>query len=134
MTTFVAGTDSVHTSARLCDYLDGRVCEGDAVHAVNSLPGGDDTGAVDVRDGEDALNGVVSRLSARPGVTVESHQYVRGNAPHEDLFAAAAEVEADELVIGGSRRTATSKTVFGSTLRAVLSNADRPVLVVSPGV
>jgi nucleotide-binding universal stress UspA family protein len=132
MTTFVVGTDSVHTSARLCDYLDGRAREGDVVHAANSLPGGDETDADAVRDGEDALNAVSARLGALPGVAVETHQFVRGNRPHEDLLACAREVDADELVVGVRRRNPTAKVVFGSVAQRVLLNADRPVLVVPP--
>jgi nucleotide-binding universal stress UspA family protein len=130
MSTFVVGADTVHASAALCDYLDGRVREGDAVHAVNSLPGGDGTDAGDVRDGEDALNAVTSRLSAVPGVTVESHQFVRGNDPHEDILACARDVDADELVVGVRKRNPTAKVVFGSVARAVLLNTDRPVVAV----
>jgi nucleotide-binding universal stress UspA family protein len=130
MTTFVVGADTVHASASLCDYLDGRVGDGDVVHAVNSLPGGDDTGAADVRDGEDALNAVTSRLSAVPGVTVEGHQFVRGNEAHEDLLACAGDVGADELVVGIRKRNPTAKVVFGSVARSVLLNTDRPVVAV----
>jgi nucleotide-binding universal stress UspA family protein len=128
MTVYVVGTDTVDTSAALCDYLDGRVDAADTVHAVNSLPGGDRTDATDVRDGEDAINVVRSRLGAR--ATVETHQFVRDNAPHEDLLAHADEVDADELVIGVRKRNPTAKVVFGSTAQAVLLRTARPVAVV----
>ncbi|AXG07643.1 universal stress protein [Haloplanus rubicundus] len=128
MTVYVVGTDTVDTSAALCDYLDGRVDAADTIHAVNSLPGGERTDATDVRDGEDAINVVRSRLGAR--ATVETHQFVRGNASHEDLLAHADEVAADELVIGVRKRNPTAKVVFGSTAQAVLLRTARPVAVV----
>ncbi|MFB6108448.1 MAG: universal stress protein [Haloplanus sp.] len=128
MATYVLGTDDVNASSSLCDYLSGRLTDADVVHAVNSLPGGDRTDSTDVRDGEDAVNVVRSRLGAL--TTVETHQFVRGNEPHEDLLAHAAAVDADELVVGVRKRSPAADVVFGSTTRAVLLHADRPVVVV----
>jgi nucleotide-binding universal stress UspA family protein len=128
MTVYVVGTDTVDTSAALCDYLDRRLDAGDTVHAVNSLPGGDATDATDARDGEDAVTVVQSRLGA--AATVETHQFVRGNDPHEDLLAHADAVDADELVIGVRKRNPTAKIVFGSTAQAILLRSSRPVAVV----
>ncbi|SDM59960.1 Universal stress protein family protein [Halogranum gelatinilyticum] len=128
MTTFVLATNSVHTSAVLCDYLDDRLGEGDAVHAVNSHRGGDDTSAEDIRDGEDALNAVASRLS---GVAdVETHQFVREQSPAEDVLEYADEVDADEIVIGIRKRNPTSKVVFGSVAQDILLHSNRPMAVV----
>ena len=128
MTVYVVGTDTVETSAALCDYLDGRLDADDTIHAVNSLPGGDRTDATDVRDGEDAINVVQSRLGAV--ATVEIHQFVRDNDPYEDLLAHADDVDADELDIGVRKRNPTAKVVFGSTAQSVLLRASRPVAVV----
>ena len=128
MTTFLVPTDSVHASAASCDYLAGRVTAADTVHAVNSLRGGDETSADDVRDGEEALNVVSSRLG---GVTtVETHQFVRGNDPYEDILAKADDVDADELVIGIRKRNPTSKVVFGSTAQRTLLHSDRPIVAI----
>ena len=69
MTTFVVATDSVHTSAALCDYLFDRVDEDDTVYAINSLHD-EDADAEAIRDGKDALNAVASRLAA--ATTVET--------------------------------------------------------------
>jgi nucleotide-binding universal stress UspA family protein len=128
MTTFVLATNSVHTSAVLCDYLDGRLQESDAVHAVNSLRGGDTTSSDDVRDGEDALNAVTARLGGK--ADVETHQFVRENSPAEDVVAYADEVDADEIVLGVRKRNPTSKVVFGSVAQDILLNANHPMVVV----
>jgi nucleotide-binding universal stress UspA family protein len=128
MAIYVLGTDTVDTSATLCDYLDRRIDPTDTVHAVNSLRGGDTTDAADVRDGEDAVNVVQSRLGTT--ATVETHQFVRGNDPVEDLLDHAADVDADELVIGVRKRNPTAKIVFGSTAQSVLLRSSRPVAVV----
>lgn len=128
MTVYVVATDHVDSSARLCDYLIGRVDDDDVVHAVNSLPGGDATDSRDVRDGEEALNVIFSRLGGF--TTVETHQFVRDNEPHEDVLRQANEVDADELVIGIRQRSPTSNVVFGSTAQRILRRADRPVVAV----
>jgi len=128
VTTYVLATDTVETSAALCDYLDGRIAEGDAVHAVNSLRGGDDTSSTDVRDGEDACNAVRSRLGAT--ATVETHQFVRGNDPQEDVLDHADAVDADEVVFGVRERSPAGKVLFGSTAQAILLRSSRPMAVV----
>ncbi|MFC6872845.1 MULTISPECIES: universal stress protein [Halobellus] len=128
MTTYVLATNHVDTSARVCDYLVDRVSRSDTVHAVNSLPGGDDTDSQDVRDGEEALTVVSSRLGAL--TTVETHQFVRGKDPYEDILAKADDVDADELVIGIRKRNPTAKVVFGSTAQRTLLHSDRPIVVI----
>jgi nucleotide-binding universal stress UspA family protein len=128
MTTYLVATDHVDSSARLCDYLIDRVTDDDVIHAVNSLPGGDATDTRDVRDGEEALNVIFSRLGGF--TTVETHQFVRDNEPHEDVLRQAGEVDADELVVGIRQRSPTSKIVFGSTAQQILRRADRPVVAV----
>jgi nucleotide-binding universal stress UspA family protein len=128
MTLFVLGTNSVHHSAAIADYLDDRVGPDDEVHAINSQQGGDTTSAEDVRDGEDALNAIRSRLGGL--TTVETHQFVRGNDPFEDVLSYADEVDADEIVIGVRKRNPTAKVVFGSTAQKILLRSNRPMAVV----
>lgn len=128
MAKYVVGTDSVHTSAELCDYLDDHVTDADTVYAINSLRGGDDTSSEDVRDGEDALNAIESRLGTQ--TTVESHQLVRGNKPAADMLEFATEHDADEFVIGVRKRNPTAKVVFGSNAQQLLLHSNLPVRVV----
>ncbi len=128
MSTFLVPTNSVHVSATLCDYLIDRVGTDDTVHAINSQVGSDDTTADDVRDGEDALNAVQSRLGAK--TTVETHQFIRGNDPATDVLSYAEEIDADEIVIGLRKRNPTGKLLFGSVAQRILLNADRPMAVV----
>lgn len=127
MTTFVLATNSVHTSAAICDYLERRVTTGDAVHAVNSQPGGDATGP-ERRDGQDALNVVRTRLGAV--ATVETEQIVGGNDPARDVLNHADRVSADEVVIGIRRRALDASIDLGATAEALLAETDRPVVVV----
>ncbi|WP_144903144.1 universal stress protein [Halobellus captivus] len=128
MTTYVLATNHVDTSARLCDYLVERISGSDEIHAVNSHRGGEETDAVDVRDGEEALNVVSSRLGAI--ATVETHQYVRGNDPYKDVLDQAERVDADEIALGIRKRNPTAKVVFGSTAQRILLHSTRPMIVV----
>ena len=127
MTTFVVATDSVHTSAALCDYLFDRVAEDDTVYAINSLHDEDADPEV-IRDGKDALNAVASRLAAV--ATVETEQFSRGNVPAEDILSFSEEVDADEIVLGVRKPTPTNKAAIGSVSEQVLLHADRPMAVV----
>jgi len=124
MTTFVVPTDSVHTSAALCDYLVDRVGGDDTVHAVYAQD--DASASAADRDGDDALNAIYARLGAV--ATVETHRVDRGPTPAEGIRAVAAEVGVDEIVLGAGG----PPEGVGSVTGAVIANADRPVVVV-PG-
>ncbi|WP_226023752.1 universal stress protein [Halomicrobium salinisoli] len=50
--------------------------------------------------------------------------------PSEAILELAADVDADRLVIGGSRRTPTDKAVFGSLSQTLLLEAPCPVTFV----
>ncbi|MFC7140068.1 universal stress protein [Halosimplex aquaticum] len=126
MTELVVGTDAAESSDALADYLADVVDTDDTLYVVNSLVGGEDTTGGDVQAGERAIQVVVDRMEELP-VTVETHQFVRGNEPVEDLLAFAEEVDADEFVIGVHKRTPVGKVVFGSTAQNLLLAADRPV-------
>jgi nucleotide-binding universal stress UspA family protein len=125
MTRLLVGTDGPNTSERLAEYLAATVDEGDDIYLVNSLVGGDETDADDVRDGERALD-VVENAVGEAG-SVERRQFVRGNEPVEDLLQAAREWDADEYVIGIRKRSPVGKMMFGSTAQHLLLEADRPV-------
>jgi len=127
MTTFVVATDSVHTSAALCDYLFDRIDEADTVYAINSIH--DEAADPEaIRDGKDALNAVASRLAAV--TTVETEQFSRGNVPTEDILSFSETVDADEIVLGVRKPTETSKVAIGSVSEQVLLHSDRPIAVV----
>lgn len=127
---YVLATNSVRTSEVLCEYLRDRLAPGDAVHAVNSQRGGDRTDSVEIRDGENALAAVEDALGGVADVTVETHQFVRGNPPAEDVLAYADDVDADEFVIGIRDRSPTAKVVFGSVAQDILLGSNLPMRVV----
>lgn len=89
------------------------------------------------RDGEkslevaEALEAVEGRL-AGSSVDYETHEYVRGNTPAEDVMAAVEQHGADLIVIGIRKRTATGKFLLGSNALDILHDAGVPVLCVKP--
>ena len=127
MSTFVVATDSVHTSAAICDYLFDRVAEDDTVHAINSLR--DDNDAPEaIRDGQDALNAVASRLAAV--TTVETEQLPGGTAPVEDIRSFSEKIGADEILLGVHSSTDTATDSVGTVAEKLLLDAERPIVVV----
>jgi nucleotide-binding universal stress UspA family protein len=126
MTTFVVGTKNTETSERILEYLTGRIADGDEVYVVNSQEGGDDTDPDEIRSGSAAIDVFSDGLD----VSVEAHQFVRGNSPAEDVLVAAEEYDADEIVIGIRQRNPTGKIIFGSNAQDILLSTERPVVSV----
>ncbi|WP_225335854.1 universal stress protein [Halomicrobium urmianum] len=119
MTHYLVATSSVHVTAAAADYLQGRLDPDDGVAVV-----GVREADVPNRDADDAANVARSRLAAAaPEIDV------RDGDPTEELLAAVEERDPDAVVIGANRGTEESEGV-GSTARALLSDLDRPVIVV----
>ena len=72
----------------------------------------------------------VEQLLQNSGVEYSTHEYVRGNKPAEDIVAAAEVHEAELIVIGIRRRSATGKFLMGSNALDILHDAPVPVLCV----
>lgn len=118
---YLVGTDSVHATAAICDYLAERATGDDSVTVVAAV---DETTAR--QDAREALNVAPVRLAAVGDVETE----VRDGPPAERLLEAADETDADELVIGARSGAPGATAALGSTARAVLEDATRPVVVV----
>lgn len=136
---YLAAVDTVHTAAALCDYLGDRAGAEDevvflAVHeAVEGDGGREGDGASDAsgesddadRDRREALNVAEVRLAVPAVETVE-----RRGAPAEEILAAAADRDVDEVLLGVRGGTPEAGDGVGSTATAVLTDAERPVVVV----
>ncbi|WP_306059083.1 universal stress protein [Natronococcus wangiae] len=118
----LVGTDSVHATAAICDYLEERATSDDGVTAVAAFSPGDETAR---RDGREALNVASVRLAALGTVETE----LRDGDPAPTLLEVAAEVDADEIVVGARGGDPDSERSVGSTTRALLEDASRPVVV-----
>jgi nucleotide-binding universal stress UspA family protein len=96
---------------------------------VHSLRGGSKTKTETYLHYQEALEDVEAELAKR-GIEHEIHEYVRDQTPAEDLIEAVDQFDADLLVIGYRRRTATGKALLGSHAQDVLMNAAVPVLAI----
>lgn len=122
---YLVGTDSIHTTAAICDYLGERATASDTVTVV-AVASPDDTAAD--RDAAEALNVAGVRLA---GVGALETDVLDGD-PAEALLEAADDRDVDELVIGARGGRPDAAAEVGSTARAVLADSSRPVVVV-PG-
>lgn len=86
--------DDVDTAAALCDALADDPVE--TVHAVHVFPPDAPPGSDRRRDGEEALNVVRSRLSARAAVRLHR----REGDPATVVPGVADDVAADEVLVG----------------------------------
>ncbi len=118
---YLLATDSVHTTAAACDYLQDRAEADDCVRVVHVQSADDDA-----RDGREALNVATVRLGAVADVDTER----RSGRPGEELLGAAEEFDADEIVLGVRGGDPGAESAVGSTTQAVLGESDRPVVVV----
>jgi nucleotide-binding universal stress UspA family protein len=97
---------------------------------LNSLRGGKDTSPEEINESRKALRGVEDRLPEE-GVDFDVQQYVRDNAASKDILLVASENDAELIVVGYHRRSATGKLLLGSTPLNVMQDADCPVLAIA---
>lgn len=122
---YLVATDSVHTTAASCDFLEGRLDPDDDV-AVVSVPGGE------TRDAADALNVATARLLGRVAVTTEQLEADATDAVDaaSAVLAAANERAADVIVISPHAGVSEAGPAMGETARRIVEGADVPVVVV----
>lgn len=96
---------------------------------VHSMRGGSKTKGDEYIRYQQALEELENEL-AEKAVEHEVKEYVRDQSPAEDLIEAVNEFEADLLVIGYKRRSATGKMLLGSHAQDVLMSAPVPVLAI----
>jgi nucleotide-binding universal stress UspA family protein len=75
------------------------------------------------------LDAISERITGRD-VGVEIRQPVGADLPPEEILKAAAEVQADLIVIGLRRRPLVGKIFLGSTVQHVIVEAECPVITV----
>ncbi len=97
---------------------------------VNSLRGGYDTSPEEINESRSALESVKERLPEE-GIEFDVQQYVRDNSASEDILAVATENNAELVVVGYHRRSATGKLLLGSTPLNVMQGAECPVLAIA---
>ncbi|MEZ5175571.1 MAG: universal stress protein [Acidimicrobiia bacterium] len=96
---------------------------------VNSMLGGHHEQPEDYRKMNERLEGLTQRLLAE-GIDHDVREYVRGEKPVADIVAAVNEYDAELVVIGIRKRSATGKVLLGSNALDILHDSPVPVLCV----
>jgi len=96
---------------------------------VHSLHGAGVDDDEDVVASERELEIIDEELS-KEGITYSIHNFVRGNAPAEDIVQAAGDLGGELIVIGLRQRTSAGKFLLGSNAHDILMSAPCPVLTV----
>ncbi|MFC4438116.1 MULTISPECIES: universal stress protein [Natrialbaceae] len=120
---FLVGTDSVHTTAAICNYLERRATPEDDVSVIAAFPPDDRSVR---RDGQEALNVAPVRLATVGRVETD----LREGEPVSIVLEAADEVDADEIIVGSRGGTPGSAAAVGSSTQDLLEDASWPVVVV----
>jgi nucleotide-binding universal stress UspA family protein len=115
-----AAVDAAVTEARL---------RGGDLVVVNSMRGGTrEDGATYVATA-DAFDKLTASLDDSD-VAYETHEFVRGNSPAQDIIDAVESTAAGMIVIGIRERSATGKLLLGSNALDILHDSPVPVLCV----
>ena len=122
---FLIATDSVHTTAAACDYLQERLGSDETVTVV-TVPGANS------RDADDALNVATARLAGF--AEVESERLETDTDPASAILSAATNRSADVVIIGPHTGVPESGSSLGSTARRIIEAAEVPVVVVPRSV
>jgi len=96
---------------------------------VQSMIGGPEVPRKDFENAENNLNYEKNILMDKK-IFCKPILSVRGLEAGEDLVQLADEHKADEIIIGGRRRSKVNKLIFGSTAQYVVLNASCPVVTV----
>ena len=73
---------------------------------------------------------IIDEELSNEGITYSIHNFVRGNAPAEDILQAAGDLGGELIVIGLRQRTSAGKFLLGSNAHDILMSAPCPVLTV----
>ncbi len=96
------------------------------VHSLHGA-GVDDDEDVVASDRELAI---IDEELSKEGITYSIHNFVRGNAPAEDIVQAASDLGGELIVIGLRQRTSAGKFLLGSNAHDILMSAPCPVLTI----
>lgn len=73
---------------------------------------------------------IIDEELSKEGITYSIHNFVRGNAPAEDIVQAANDLGGELIVIGLRQRTSAGKFLLGSNAHDILMSAPCPVLTI----
>ncbi|GAD53936.1 hypotheical protein [Halarchaeum acidiphilum MH1-52-1] len=139
MTRFLVATDSVHTTAAACDYLQPRLDADDVVRVVGITGDGSrdghespsdslgDRNAARSADAGDAVNVASARL-ATPSVETA----IRDGEPADEIREELERGDVDVLVIGAHEPGPGAEEGLGRTAGALVGHVEVPTVVLPP--
>jgi nucleotide-binding universal stress UspA family protein len=99
------------------------------VDVITSMVGANNDQYEDVRQAELGLE-YAKTLLEEDNIHCETHLFVRGLSPGDDLVKFAEDNQIDEIIVGVRRRSKVSKLLMGSTAQYVVLNASCPVVTI----
>jgi nucleotide-binding universal stress UspA family protein len=81
-------------------------------------------------DESDLPQSVLEARDALEDAAIDVEVIRRHTDPAEGIQTVAEEIDADQIVMSGRKKTPVGKVLFGSVMQSVLLSADRPVTVV----
>ncbi len=102
---------------------------GASVDVVTSMQKGTEQQREEIEQAERGLEYAKS-LFEDSDITCNTHLLIRGLSAGEDLVEFAAEIQADEIIVGVKRRSKVGKLLMGSTAQFVILQAGCPVVSV----
>ena len=102
---------------------------GASVDVVTSMQKGTEQQREEIEQAERGLEYAKS-LFEDSDITCNTHLLIRGLSAGEDLVEFAAEIQADEIIVGVKRRSKVGKLLMGSTAQFVILHAGCPVVSV----
>ena len=100
-----------------------------SIEVIASLQGGTVTEAVEIQHAKEDLE-FAEKFVQDQGIAVETHLFVRGMTPGEDIVTHATDIAADTIFIGVRRRSKVGKLLFGSNAQYIIIKAPCPVMTV----
>lgn len=137
----VAVADDEPRRDRLVDAITSRPCAAENLAIVIAnvdegvdVPADGEGGVVDEEAlfDADAIPAVVREIAvALEEADIEVTVRRAFGYPAKEILGMAEDVGADEILLGGRRRSPTGKALFGSVTQTVILDADRPVTVLT---
>lgn len=91
----------------------------------------DEGGKINLEDYSEMPNSGSKAVELLESAGIAARVQQRSGDPAEEILRAARDEDADQIVLGGRRRSPVGKAVFGSVVQDVILDADRPVLTIN---
>lgn len=91
----------------------------------------DEGGRINIEEYSDMPESASQALQYLEAEGIKARAEQRSGDPAEEIVRAAREEDADQIVLGGRKRSPVGKAVFGSVVQDIILDADRPVLTIN---